>query len=305
MDKAQIVAYLMEVKNMTEEEANAHLDGLSEEDRNELESEITRWASSDEELTSEEEEEKKKLSEKEDKEEEEKKEVKLAAARTSLATLSRGFKTSVDNARLAAAKGRILTRLSRLRAQAKITPAEVKKLDLTKLSKASDESINLLLQSYEDREPVIVTGQFGSIKASSFSRLGKAQQMSKLEAETRHNMSLKRGKTDGKTKLSEGDVVVSTEGVDVSSIGDHTIDTTTVQAAYENLVSLLDQGNIDEVKAKLKALVASALAMGGTSEYTESNTLETETQLSALVDSVTKMQTQYDDLHKLAGSLVE
>ena len=231
--------------------------------------------------------------------------AKLTAAKKELTQLSSAFKTHVETAKLAASKGQILTRLSRLRSQAKITPAEVKKLDLVQLSKAGKEAIDLVMKSYEDREPVIVTGQLGSIKAESFARLGKTQQLSRLEAETRANMSLKRGKTNGTTKLSEGDVIVGTEGVDVSSIGDHTIDTDSVKRCYEELLQLLDQGNVEAVRGKLQGLVASALAMGGSSEYTESNTLETETQLSALVESVTKMQTQYDDLHKLAGSLVE
>jgi outer membrane receptor protein involved in Fe transport len=65
-------------------------------------------------------------------------EAKLTAAREGLTKLSSGFSAMVSGARLAATQGRILTRLSRLRASAKVTPAEIKKMDLAKLAASGE-----------------------------------------------------------------------------------------------------------------------------------------------------------------------
>lgn len=314
MNKAQIIAYLVDVEGMTKDEAEAKLEGLSPEDKEALEAKIKKWADSDDELSgenddddklSEEDKAKKKLAfeakEKDENEEKEKKAAKLTAAKSDITKLSTDFRATTEAARLAASKGRIITRLSKLRAQAKITPAEVKKIDLVKLSASSQEAIDAVLHTYESREPVIHLGQMGTTKAENLSEHQAKTRMSRLEAETRANMPMLARSDKGK-RLAEGEG--APRGIPAIDSSPPVPDTSSYEADYGHICSMIDQGNAIGAKDFLKKLLEK-IALGGQSDdFTESNTLETENQLSALAESVQKMQTQFDTLSKLASSLV-
>jgi len=91
--------------------------------------------------------------------------------------------------RLALKTAFLKTRLSRLKAEAKLSPAELRKLDIVRLSASSNETIEAVLKTYEAREPVIHVGQYGTIKGMSASEIAKEVRLSNLESETRSNMT--------------------------------------------------------------------------------------------------------------------
>ncbi len=242
--------------------------------------------------------------------------VRLGAAREKITTLSASFKTNLVASQLAATQGRILTRLSRLRAEAKVTPAEIKKIDIAKLSAQGDDAINLVLKTYEDREPVIFVGQFGSQKAADVSKLAdKKKAMAKLEAETRANMSLLRGKTDAKTtNLSEGAPGGGAQAEPIEEKvqpyagtpgeGAPPEDMAYFEREYGEICRMMDGGQDPEAKERIKAFMQKALTAGGAGPAaTDTNTMETEKQLSALAESNTKMQANFDELLTIATGL--
>jgi hypothetical protein len=117
-----------------------------------------------------------------------------------LKKLSGGFAAKAASVRLAMRKNSIMSRLSALRSEAKITPAEMKKIDLARLASATDATIDAVLESYKQRQPVIHTGVFGTMKAETAAQLAaklKNKELSKLEAESRARFSSlgKKGQT--------------------------------------------------------------------------------------------------------------
>lgn len=329
MDKEKLKQYLVEVKGMTPEEAEAKVNGMSEEELKALEEEIVAWAmgevgdgdgdgdsDGDTELggkgddqTSEEEKKKKEVElaakEEEDRKAGEEKEKKLSSARKQLTKLSGDFRSSAKLMQLTAKRGKILTRLSKLQAEAKLTPAEVKKINVVELSAKSDEAVEAVLKSYADREPVLPVGQVGSRKAESISRFSANKKMSELEQRTRSNMSflsqVQRNNRDARLAagLPLGETGIPESALDPSA--NHATDVN-MDAEYEAIAAMMDAGDIQGAKDALKALLAK-VAAGSDGDFTDSQNAETERQLSTLVDGVSKMQNQFDEVMKLAGSL--
>lgn len=309
--KAKLKKHLMEHKKMSEEDAEKHLAKCSE-DETEL-SKLSAEADESEKLSAEEAEKAKLAAEEEEKkaklaaeeeaekaklaaEEEEKKEMrkkKLSAAKAEITRMSSDFRKASDNARLAARKGSIAVRLSKLRSEAKITPAEIKKMDLDKLASGDDKTIDAVMKVIEDREPVVMLGALGTVKAEDVHKLSKGTRMSQLEMETRANMSLLK-KTATGDKLKK----MSPEEVNVH------IDTTPhvhqeLSAECDELCKMTQD---EELKKRLKSWMKKCM---GSSTEDQMSSGDTEKHLSALAESSKLMQTQFEELQKLAGTLVE
>lgn len=242
-----------------------------------------------EEMQDDEEEEEKKLQEAEEKE----KMSRMRSMKEQITKLSADFRKTSENARLAARRGMISTRLSKLRAEAKITPAEIKKIDIVKLASEVDSTISAVLRSYESREPVIMVGAMGSIKAENVSSLSAAERMSRLEMETRQNMTLLRNTIPKKLGANSPEEV--SIHIDTSPHAD-------VETEYEQMCKMMDEGKMSDVKEKMKAWMKKL--QYGTSPATMASAEETEKHLSTLAESAEKMQNQFNELQRLAGSLV-
>lgn len=294
-DHEKLKGYLTGHKKMSEKEADEHLSRLSKPEHSEelkkLSMDFDDWA-------------------KEEKKEHEK---KMSAARDGITKLTAGFKDSAGKARLQAATGKVITRLSRLRASGKVTPAEIKKMDIAKLAASPDKEIELVLGTYEAREPVIMAGQYGTVKGTDISQLTakqKQQKMTELEAQTRQNMSLLRGK-GAETKLHGG------------AGGEHTEDEATPPAVttehehghhdamkhmeheHEEIHKMYAAGLHHEAKERLKAYMAKHLASYSSHmEMSDVSNEETEKHLSALAQSVEQMQAQFEEITKLAATIV-
>jgi hypothetical protein len=171
---AKCKKHLMDSQKMSEEDADKHLESAKDEDLSRMEKEHDE---NEEKM-------KKKMSE--EKGTEEGKE--LSKLRNEIVELRK----DQENVRLATRKLSVATKISRLRAMGKITPAEIKKIDIVRLAKSSDEALEEVLKAYELRQPVISIGQVGSTKASDPSKVAaELKRLNKLqmEADSKANMS--------------------------------------------------------------------------------------------------------------------
>lgn len=134
----------------------------------------------------------KKLSaEKEEKEKKEEDEKKLTR-KNDFTKLALGIRTGNVELRAELRKTTIASRLARLRGEAKITPAEIKKLDIVKMAALDDTAMNAALDAFESREPVIRFGSVnGSNKAEAIEQITKKYRLARMELESRLNMPMK------------------------------------------------------------------------------------------------------------------
>lgn len=310
MDKAKLKAYLTGSKGMSDDDATAHLfklegdaDGMAAlaAECDEHEAKLSAEKTAAEEKEKEEAAAKLAAAAKE-------REVKLTAARTELTTLSAGFATVATATRVKMREGRILARLSKLRAAAKVTPAEIKKVDLAKLAASDDAAVEMVLKTYEDREPVVMVGQLGSIKAVNLADLGKTKRLTQLEAETRANMSLLRAKSDKGAELSAaapGARIDSSTRLAAPAV-DPNGDAAFLEQEFGEVCTLMDGGRGDEAKLRIKAFMLKLMALGGAAAEqaeTEKEAADAEARLSAVAEDLAKMQAAFDSLHKLASSI--
>lgn len=226
--------------------------------------------------------------------------TKLTAAKGNVTALTDKFTASLKAARLAAAKGGIFTRLSKLRAEAKITPAEIKKMDIDALASADPTVVEAALKSYADREPVIMIGQMGTIKALSLAAIGmkKADEKTKddLEADMRKNMtSLGKKTDDGKTSD-----VVKLQHVKIED--DQTPTAEYLQKEYDEICKLMESDK-EQAKKRLKTYLAKVSALTGIGDHADSGSADAQAQITALAQSVEAMQTSFNELHQLTLTL--
>jgi hypothetical protein len=157
-----------------------------------------------------EEDEKKEKEEKEKKEKEEKNKTEMSGAMSN-------FKSKTAAFRLALRSANLRTRFASLRTFGKVTPAELKKIDFNELASANDQTIEAVLKSYENRQPVILMGQHGSSKGIDAAKVAKDATMARLEAETRANMRFTNKNATSTVKMNEGTSAVSSTKIEVDN----------------------------------------------------------------------------------------
>jgi hypothetical protein len=117
--------------------------------------------------------------------------TKLSSMKDSLTQLTGKMNKSTENVRLAKAQGDVAGRLTRLMASGKLTPAEVKKLDVKKLASLPADALAIVMSSYEALEPKVLVAQRGSSDSSAtvdFASIGASlekKQQRRLKAEVR------------------------------------------------------------------------------------------------------------------------
>jgi hypothetical protein len=212
-------------------------------------------------------------------EEDEKSKTELSAAITSM-------KKKTDAVRLALRKTNLAARFTRLRAQAKVTPAELKKIDFVKLAAANDVTIEAVVQSYENREPVIRTGQLGTIKAMSAAELSKKTQLTQLEQECRANMSTVRN--NGVKLSSEGTEQIGDRKPveEVTLTGDS-------DSAWTEIVKAMTAG--DEEGAKNLFRAACKLNSGG-------DVAVDETEMASLMSAFADLESNFSSVVRLTSA---
>lgn len=318
MTRKKLMAFLKAKKKMTDEEAKKHLNDIKDDEEKlaalEKEAEEDSKLSSDEddktdlseekpgtedkaELSDDKEDDKELSSDENTEGGEKKKDMKkkLSAAKAKVTNLSTAFRSKVGTANLAISTGRINARLSRLRAEAKITPAEIKKIDVAKLAAARPETVDAVLKSYDDREPVVHLGMIGSTKATSISKAHNEVRMSALEAETRANMSLMR-----KTAAS-GDKAASTTLSQTARAEAEVV--ANLDEEFSAIMKLMEGGKKEDARTRLSAYMKAAA--GGVVLMGNENLAETEKQLSSLAETVVELQASFEGLVAEAEALCE
>lgn len=286
--------HLMDKEKMSAEDAEKKLAGMDEEQCSKLAAEAD-------------DEEKKKLAAEADekaKDEEKKKdgEAKMAAAKTAFVTLAKGIKTKSTSVQLTARTSRIMARLSSYRSQAKVSPAEIKALDIAKLAASSDEVVEAALKTYEARQPVIDPTIYGTTKAVELSKIAEKYRSSKLELEMRLAMPSKRkGAEEQLKKLSaeEQEEITQLSSKLKEGEGESEVDAHSHYASKcKELEKMMDEGRDKEaMKAHMKRMLEDGKKLGGTGDSDEK-------RMSALDEEVKSMQTQIQELIQLASPVL-
>jgi hypothetical protein len=215
-----------------------------------------------------------------------------------LSASNKRLSSKLAEARLTLRTQSVRTRLSSLRAQGKVTPAEMKKIDVAKLARLSQEGLDAVLGSYDAREPVIIPGLYGTAKGMTTTQLaaevGKKTK-SVLEAEARAQMSLK--KTGAKSRLSEttedkeeGVHNTHLEGTDAHTVS--SLSEAEADDAFERMCKMVADGDKDGAKSLFKQCAGRM-----TAESTDSE--DSLKHLSAALDAIEEEQGR---IVKLAGA---
>jgi len=301
--RAVMKKHLTEVKKMSEDDAEKHLAQMDDDGVKSLAAEMDEH---DKKMAAEAEE-KEKLAQEAppanpdlDKEEKDEKEHKFSAeAKKTFLRMAKNMRTTSASVQLQARKANLTSRLSSLRASARITPAEFKKIDLVKLAKENDATVNAVFKTYEDREPVIMAQIMGTIRAETVSQLAEKLTESRLMAETAANMPFT-GKAFLKEK--EGKTPQVRMGMPpVKEEASESLSSDACQMAYGEVCKMMDSGNVEAAKAALKAFMEKALS-GNVGQVMSEDSNESKAQMSALADEVKTLHNQFEELVKLVGS---
>jgi hypothetical protein len=282
---AEVVKHHMGKMNKSDEDMKKHMASADD-------AECKRMAEEHDEhlkhLAAEADKEKQRLKDEEEKKESEK---KLSAARASVVTLSKGIKAAITGLSSEIRMAGIQHRVAKLRSAGKITPAEIKKLDVVKLASLSQEAVEAALGAFEILEPRVDFGAVsGTTKADIVSVVAKKFRMARLELETRLNMPSKKAEAEALlTKLSEEErkeMAAARADAGEPSKGVLT------KVSYDDLCKMLeDKEKHEDLKKHLKHLVdihgSEGDAHGGEEEGK---------RMSALAKSQTELQNRFEEL---------
>jgi hypothetical protein len=221
--------------------------------------------------------------------------------KTKLIQLNIDLRGSSEKIRLAAKKSAISVRLGKLKAAGKITPAEVKKLSLDDMARASDEVLNAQLKSYEERQPVIDVGLYGTVKALTASQLQanlKRLSMEREELQTRLNMPSKRDEALKRLAQIEDEEREVNVHIDNVPQGSHPSEMEGFDMAWDECAKMIGEGKGAEAKERMKKYMGAIVGP----RMTESMPVSDSTpEMSALAEDIKKMQTSFEEIVKLAA----
>lgn len=211
--------------------------------------------------------------------------------------LSAKMKTQSEGVKLGLVKAKITNRLSALKASAKITPAEISKLDIDKLAQKDSKTLDDIFTLYENREPVIHAGVMGTHKALDLSQLSaeiKKVNLKKAEEESLSNMSFTGTALKNMRKGNTDDSQLSTP---VTALSPSQIDET-----KENIAKLLEQDKLEDVKSLMDKTFndIKKLSVGSSSDVRMSSS-----RIDEIERSVSEMSESYNEIVKLLNEVYE
>lgn len=291
VDKEKMKKHLMEKEKLSAEDADKKLASLSQEDSDKL------WGDVDAE-------EKKKLaadSDAESKDADKKDAAELTAARKKeFIKLTKGFRTDAVKMSLDNRKVHLSAKLDGLRLKAKITPAEIKKVDLDKMAKLSEEAVNAVFESYESRQPVILIGQFGDAKAEPVGDMLDAAKNKTMIREMASSMRFSRKMLASAFPTSmdgnkEGAKTVDMSGTSMDKDAQTDMSRVDVHSHLCHMHRLMSEGKHEEAMAHCAKMMAHF-------EKSPSIADENPTHLSSVAENFKKLENQYETLVKLTTS---
>lgn len=198
----------------------------------------------------------KKLSAEKDEKEKKDEDDKKLARKNDFTKLALGMKASNVAFRLELRKSTVAARLSRLRTEAKITPAEIKKLDIVKMAALDDVAMEAALSTFESREPVLRFGSLsGTNKAEAIDQITKKYRLARMELESRLNMPMKA--KEAKERLSR---LGEEEKKELSEAGNNKDETPSkgmlTKMTFEDLSAMVDdKSKHEELKKHLQHMM--------------------------------------------------
>lgn len=193
----------------------------------------------------------------------------MSANRDRILKLAKGFNETIGKVNLAHARTRLSSKLSFYKTTAQLTPAELKRFDIVKLSAKPSEFVEGMFYALNKMDAKVFVGLNGTSKASELSTLSaeykKKVRMSKLEEEVRKNMSSVADKPGEdpmappaghppapKEKMS-GEENEHTDMAEKESEGFHM----SSDEGYEHMKKLMAEGKDDEAKEHFKKMMSS------------------------------------------------
>lgn len=222
--------------------------------------------------------------------EKEENEKKLSSAKTKFVQLVKGMTNDVSEVKIELRKATVSGRLSRLRKEAKITPAEIKKLDIIKMAELNDEAMEAALSTFETREPQVLFGAMaGTTKGEAIDTIAKKYRMARLELESRMNMPSKR--SDAVEKLAR---LAEEEKKEKEAVEHEPSKGMLGKMSYDELCKMMeDKGRHEELKGYFKRM----LEERDHHEMGEGD----DKRMSALAKKHSALQTQLQELIQIAS----
>lgn len=285
-------------KGMSEEDAEKHLSEMNMDKVKELTAEI-------------EEHEKKMAAESEKKAEESK--SKMSAAKESLTKLSTSFQSNIKSVELSMKKAKIVSRLSKFQSEAKITPAELKAIDMAKLAGENEATIEAVMNTYESRQPVILSGLMGSKNGMSASEAYQGDRNSRLMKEHLDNMPMlsramkNKLAAEGKHDESKPHVEADEQGAPHADMAKHLEEVHKEAEKHMKLVHKhMEAGEHEIAKGHLKHMMEhyrKHLEAACAGKHMGAEGHKAEVEMSALAETVGKMQNDMKEIVQLANTL--
>lgn len=219
----------------------------------------------------------------------EEKEVVKKAEMSRLMKGVSGFNTKVQ---LAAKKSKIQNRLSYLKTQAKITPAEIKTIDLTKMSAQTDVEVDAFFKGFEARQPQVLVGIYGDSRSADIAQLMQNKDTAKYLKEMQEDMpSMARLSADMK---SEQEKALAADPDMAQQMPDQLPDID-VEKEHLELCAMMDAPDKkEEFKMKLKELLKKA-------SMSKVDFASTDEEMKQLSDEAAKMDETMKQLAKMAN----
>lgn len=227
-------------------------------------------------------------------------EAKMAASKAKAVELSAGIKLKQEKIKLAQRRATITARLSKYRSLAKVTPAEIKEFNVEDLSKKSDEALNLLFESMEKRQPVILAGAFGSMSEVDVAKISAERKKVELKKQVLGAMSFTSSVLKNTKKLSEGEQEGSPDTVNIHVDTDPHTDMEGEIAEIERMMDTDVAKAKEMLREKMKKYM-NRPAASMANEYAE----PAEKELKELASEVEKMHTDLEQLTTLIGEMAK
>lgn len=184
-------------------------------------------------------------------------EEKKLARKNDFTKLASGIRSGASSFRLELKKSTVAARLARFRSEAKITPAELKKLDIAKIAALDEVAMEAALSTFDAREPVLRFGSLtGSNKAETVEAITKKYRLARMELESRMNMPSKR--TEAVSRLAK---LAEEEKKELAEVGNANENDAPpkgmlTKLSYDELVAMLDdKKKHEELKRHLKHMM--------------------------------------------------
>lgn len=235
--------------------------------------------------------------------------AELTAARTAFKKLTKSFASTAKSASLQSRKLEISTKLSKLRSEAKITPAELKGIDLDKIASLPKDAVDVMFDTFSKRQPVVLVGTYGRHDAEAITTLAAKSADKQMLKEMEESMRFSKGVVK---KLAAGEYLPTSmdkpmQMMDGNGGTTEHKDPTSMDVHEQlcHLKHLMESGRHEEGMKHLEACIAHhASKLGQGTAAHEGLPEESMKHLSALAENCVQLQNQFEELSRLVSPIL-